>query len=310
MDIFEKDTSFDYNKDTSFCLTIDYKKYVENPSALFKSLSSIIDALASADDTLISSFNMSIEHSYILDGVEKGSIKVFLKHLLQNIPDSALEELDIKKIIGHFLVLGKRRLLEIMEQEDSIESIVNVEMLQNELYEEAEKTNILPLKTYTPINTHKLLASMNNISVAVNQMPIEVDVYYEILDPLQKNIKRYPMSRNFLSPEKLKDYIFGYLGESTCVMVIKIKQPDYVSNAMWKFKYEGISIDAKFEDTQWLHDFQDRKIDVRPKDSLRVNMKVVRFLDENNDEKKKYYILKVLEVIQFNQMDQMSIDDM
>ncbi len=310
MDTSEKDISYDYNDDTGFCITIDYKNYIENPSALFKSMSSIIDALKFADETLISSFNMSIEHSFVLDSVEKGSIKVFLKHLLQNIPDSALEELNVKKIIGHFLVLGKKKILEKMEEEEIIK-LDSIEALQIELYEEAEKTNILPLKIYNTIDTKKLLTSMNNISIAANQMPEEVDVYYEVLTPSLENRSRYIVNRNFSIPEKLLEPDISYLGESTCVMIIKIKQPDYVSSAMWEFKYEGTSIDAKFEDIQWLYDFQNRKIDVRPKDSLRVNMRIISFRDENKTEiKKKYYILKVLEVIQFNPMDQLSIDDM
>jgi hypothetical protein len=311
MDTFEKAISYDYNDDTGFCITIDYKNHVENPSALFKSMSSIIDALKFTDETLISSFNMSIEHLFVLDSVEKGSIKVFLKHLLQNIPDSALEELDVKKIIGHFLVLGKKKILEKMEKEDTLRKLDSIEELQIELYEEAEKTNILPFKNYNTIDTQKLLTSMYNISIAANQMPEEVEVYYEIFSPSSVNRNRYIVNRNFSIPEKLLEPDISYLGESTCVMIIKIKQPDYVSNAMWEFKHEGTSIDAKFEDIQWLYDFQNRKIDVRPKDSLKVNMKIISFLDESKTEiKKKYYILKVLEVIQFNQMDQLSIDDM
>lgn len=310
MDMFEKNISYDYNTDTGFCITIDYKNHAENPSALFKSISSIIDALKFADETLISSFNMAIEHTFVLESVEKGSIKIFLKHLLQNIPDNALEELDVKKIIGHFLVLGKKKLLEKME-EDTIKNIDNVEKLKIELYEEAEKTNILPFKNYNTINTQKLLTSMNNISIAANQMPEEVDVYYEILTPTSDNRNKHIVNRKFTVPEKLLEPNISYLGEYTCVMIIKIKQPDYVSNAMWEFKYEGTSIDAKFEDIQWLYDFQNRKIDVRPKDSLKVNMKIISFQEENKTEiKKKYHILKVLEVIQFNQMDQISIDDM
>jgi len=67
----------------------------------------------------------------------------------------------------------------------------------------------------------------------------------------------------------------------------------------------------KFEDIQWLSDFQNRKIDVKPKDPLKVEMKIISFQDENKSEiKYRYNILKVLEVIQFNQMNQMSIDDM
>lgn len=308
MDTFEKDISYEYNDDSRFCITIDYKNSIENPSALFKSISSIIDALKVTDEMLISSFTgISIEHSFVLDSVEKGSIKVFLKHLLQNIPDSALEELNFKKIIGHFLVLGKKKILEKMEEEGTIESIESIEVLKEEIYKEAEKTNILPLKTYNEIDSQKLLTSMTGISLAADQMPVEVDVYYEIIDfPKTRHI----VNRHFSVPEKLLELDIDYLGESTCVMIIKIKQPDYVANAMWEFKYEGISIDAKFEDTQWLYDFQNRKIDVRPKDSLKVNMKVISFLGENKTEiKRKYFILKVLEVIQYNEWDQLSIDD-
>lgn len=312
MDKFYNNIFYDYNDDSGFCITIDYKNYIENPSALFKSISSIIDSLKITDEMLISSFSgISIKHSFVLDSVEKGSIKIFLRHLLQNIPDSALEELDFKKIIGHFLVLGKKKILEKMEEENTVENIESIEALKEDIYEEAVKTNILPFKTYSEIDSQRLLANMSNISLAANQMPEEVNIYYEIFNPPLDSRTKYVVNRNFSIPEKLLSLNIDYLGESTCVMIIKIKQPDYVANAMWEFRYEGVSISAKFEDTQWLYDFQNRKIDVRPKDSLKVNMKIINFLDESKTEvKKKYFILKVLEVIQYNELDQLSIDDL
>lgn len=38
MDKFYNNIFYDYNDDSGFCITIDYKNYIENPSALFKSI--------------------------------------------------------------------------------------------------------------------------------------------------------------------------------------------------------------------------------------------------------------------------------
>lgn len=51
-----------------------------------------------------------------------------------------------------------------------------------------------------------------------------------------------------------------------------IKKPDYLGRSKWVFKYNGHSIEAKFEGEKWLQKFQNNEETLNPGDSLRVMM--------------------------------------
>ncbi|WP_326910635.1 hypothetical protein [Sedimentibacter sp. MB31-C6] len=307
MDIIE----FSDNDDTIFCLTIDYFNNLENPSKLFLSISNIINALKLTDETLISSFDVSYEPSFILSNIENGSIKIFILQTLKNIPDDALIDLNFKRIIGSFLVKGKRNLIKIMEK-DVLDDSNEIEKIKTTLYEEAKKLNISQINNYNYIDNSKIIFNINNLSNNVKQLPEKSNVYYSSWDPNLKKEYKSKINKNFKISEELLNSVNSERIETNInTMIVKIKQPDYVSNAMWTFKYNNSLISAKFEDKVWLNKFQNRQIDVKPKDALLVSMKITNYFDKNNfSHDTKYAILEVIKVIQYNQANQISIDDL
>jgi hypothetical protein len=67
---------------------------------------------------------------------------------------------------------------------------------------------------------------------------------------------------------------------------------------MWEFRHGTETIHCRIEDDEWIEKFQKRQIDVRPGDSLRVNIESRIAYDKNKSllsEKKT--VKKVLEVI-------------
>ena len=64
-------------------------------------------------------------------------------------------------------------------------------------------------------------------------------------------------------------------------MILKVKKPDYLGDSKWLFKHGNGTISAKITDQQWLNDFQNRKIDVRPQDSLVCVVKIIVKYDYN-----------------------------
>ena len=69
------------NKDLTadFCITIDFKKESEAPSRIFRSLSHLIDSFHSFDLDLLQSIDAKIEPIILLEDIETGSIKTWLK---------------------------------------------------------------------------------------------------------------------------------------------------------------------------------------------------------------------------------------
>ena len=76
----------------------------------------------------------------LLEDVERGSIKLWLKNVLKSIPDSAIEDLEYKKIIGHYLVKAKYYVLQKCSDVDEIKDAEYVEEIENGIKEIADET--------------------------------------------------------------------------------------------------------------------------------------------------------------------------
>jgi len=55
-------------------------------------------------------------------------------------------------------------------------------------------------------------------------------------------------------------------------MILAVKRPDYLGDAQWEFRHGKRTIRAKIKDKEWLDQFQERKVDVRPGDALRCEV--------------------------------------
>lgn len=102
----ESDTLF---KTTT--IKLDYNSTRNNPAKIFNSMAKVIESFYILDECLISVFQGSIVVKYEIQSVEMGSIKTTIKTILELIDDDALKELNVKGIIGSFLVKSKHYLL-------------------------------------------------------------------------------------------------------------------------------------------------------------------------------------------------------
>jgi hypothetical protein len=101
------------------------------------------------------------------------------------------------------------------------------------------------------------------------------------------------------SPETIQDLLTKETITSTPVMILKVKRPDYLGEAMWEFRHEGHPFPAKILDVDWLKRFQERKVEVRPGDALRARVEVhVHYGYDGEVVNTHRSILEVLEVIQ------------
>ena len=92
-----------------FCIEIDYRKESENPSRVFRSMYELIDSFQEIDKNLVTAIDVHIEPILLLEDIETGSIKVWLRNLLKAIPDDSAYNLDWKPIVGQYLVRAKGR---------------------------------------------------------------------------------------------------------------------------------------------------------------------------------------------------------
>lgn len=277
-----------------FCIEIQYKKESENPSRVFRSMSELIDSFQEIDRHLVKAIDVNIETILLLEDIEAGSIKVWLRNLLKAIPDEAAYHLDWRPIVGQYLVKAKKFMINFLENKTTVTNIDEIKPLEDEIYELAEKTEVRWLPAYTRIQPRQLLESMKDISASLSHLTEGDSAKYIILDEPEA---KFNLTFN-LAPESIEDLIAKETLSSESEMLLKVKKPDYLGESMWDFRHGTSIISASILDKEWLEKFQSRKIDVRPQDSIRVRMGISHRYDQNGDLIATHYnILKVIEVI-------------
>ncbi len=77
---------------------------------------------------------------------------------------------------------------------------------------------------------------------------------------------------------------------------------------MWDFKHEMKAFPAKIMDDQWLDEFQNRKVDIRPGDSIRAQVEIItKYSFDNEVISMHYSVLKVYEIIPLGMYRQASL---
>lgn len=80
----------DNSMKADYCIEIDYKKNSENPSRVFRSMSDLIESFQRIDKQLVNIIDVNIQPVLLLEDVEAGSIKAWLRAAIKRIPDDAL----------------------------------------------------------------------------------------------------------------------------------------------------------------------------------------------------------------------------
>src|SRR5688572_8991947 len=90
-----------------FCIKIDFEKSSPHPERIFQAMTEMISAFQEFDVHLTKTIDVSIEPVLVLEDIESGSLKTWLSSLLKKVPDSAIENLELKQVVGHYLVKAK-----------------------------------------------------------------------------------------------------------------------------------------------------------------------------------------------------------
>ena len=156
--------------DADFAITVDFKKGTGNPRRVFDAISDLIDAFEVLDKALIEFIDVKISPVMVLEDVEAGSLKTFLKNILNRTEDEALKTLDWRPIVGRYLVKCKYIILEFC---DGDENIANISSLKDGLRRLAQETDVRHLPDYAPVHEGRLLAALDRIQSAKGELDKE-----------------------------------------------------------------------------------------------------------------------------------------
>jgi hypothetical protein len=288
-------------QDADFAIYIDFKKDVEKPQRVFQATAALISAFEKLDKILCDTVDSKITPLMMLEEIEVGSLKIWLKNKLESVDDNALKELNWKAMVGKYLVKAKYLVIDFLNKDikqGDKDSLLN---LSKQVQRIAEETNVKHLPDYKIPDIRDLVESMQDISAAKN--------YWEKRDKLKYlQVSGEVLEFDLLidwTPEKFEEFLTREKIEYPEVpMNLVIKKPDYLGNSMWELRHGKTKILGKIEDEEWLSRFQKREIDVRPGDALRCTVKQELYYGFDNELIAQKHIITRVELVLENQYHQ------
>ena len=227
---------------SDYCIKIDYQKGTENPERVFDTMSGLILAFKEFDRNLARIISVDLKPTIILEEITTGSLKTRIASILKEIDDAALKELNWKKLAGRFLVKGKYKLIEFLENKKTIESLDEIDQFNEELLALAREVDILYLPSYSPIPGILLLENIKKVSEAVSPL-MTGDLATIIAEQGEISINK----QFNLPTEKIETLLTEQIVKSRREIVLKVKKPDFLGKSKWEMKIGSKAIPVKIE---------------------------------------------------------------
>ncbi len=276
-----------------FSIQIDFERGSGSPARVFRSMTELIEACQEIDRSLCQSIDVTLEPVLLLEDIEAGSIKAWLRAVLDGIPDDALKNLDWKPVVGHYLVRAKRLMVDFTQDKTEITDRRQLDGLRKDLLELAEQTDIRRIPAYQPIQPPKLIEDLRRLGQAVESL--------QDTDKVQFGTAEGDAGFNLkfrVAPERIENLLTQEVITSDETMILKVKKPDYLGTSMWDFRHGTRTIPARVSHAEWLGKFQKREVDVRPGDALRASVRKTTHYDYDGEVIAEHFeLIEVIEVI-------------
>jgi len=286
--------------DSLFEIYIDFKPSEGDPSRVFRTMADLVDSLNELDADLASMVSISFKPELVLEEIEGGSIKAWFRAVIGDLPDEGLKEASFKKILGHFLLKAKYKILKWTEEKDTIENIEEIKKLEGELLILAEETDVKFLPAYAPIKTERLLSHINSINSSLEPLIEEDKVSFissEGTTEINGNLE--------ISNEIIVELLTSEIIETNGVRILKIKKPDFLGQSKWILRYQGHQIEAKISDLKWLNKYQGRQKGLQPGDSIKANLnEKISYGHDGEIVHREYEVSEVIDVIEVSKFIQ------
>lgn len=283
--------------EADFAFYVDFKKGEGSPSRVFSATYDFIQACERIDRELVASIDSSIETVMVLEDIEAGSIKTWLRNVLNSTDDQALKELNWKPAVGKYLVRAKWLILHWIDNDATPRSLPD---LRKDIQKLAQETDVRHMPDYLPPPTEALLRAVKDFQGVKNDLhPNDRAVMITPQGEAEMNLTIR------LNIEKIEDLaVSRTLDFPPAPMILAVKKPDYLGTSKWDFRFGKRNISAKIEDEAWLRRFQGREEDVRPGDALQCTVKITHLYGHDNELISGRYVITHVEAVLVNQYNQ------
>lgn len=279
------------NADFSFL--IDFKKGEGSASRIFSAMQEFIKTCETFDKDLLASVDSKIKPLMLLEDIRAHSLRAYLRNVLTAVDDDTIKEGDWSKIAGTFLVKAKHLALEWLERGDK-----DINILSSEINELSRETTIRKIPMNTPVENKTLIDAVKGFDRVKDHLHEQDKA--AMISGENENEKRVELDiSKRIDIEEIEQLATRETIINTIPnMLLIVKKPDYLGESRWEFKHRT-SFFASIEDLEWLRQFQNREIDVRPGDSLRCRVRSEIMHGYNNTIiAERNFIERVIEVVE------------
>ncbi len=262
----------------NFALQLNYDGTTTSASRIFKGIQETLDAFEEMDKRFVPCIDEKIESILMLENVEQGSIKLWLRQVLKSTDDQALKNLDWKTLVGEFLVQTKYLLIAWLGEKTTTLSARGLNAISNRIQQEAQNSELRHLPVYQKPSQKDLVEIIRRMQETSKMLgPSEKFTYF--------TPGKEPKSWGALSiaPENLEALLIQKtIVQPAAGMQLLVRKPDYLSDAQWEFKKGKHPIRASIFDKKWLKAFHNKEISLRPGDSLECMVEVITAYDDTD----------------------------
>lgn len=278
--------------DADFAFEVDFVKGVGSASRVFIAINEFIKGCEKLDAELIGAIDANIETVMVLEDIEAGSIKVWLRNALKAVDDDGLKTLDWRPLVGKYLVRAKYAVLRWVDDEKTPRSLPD---LAREIRQIASETDVKHLPDYRAPSPQALLTAVADFQRVKDQLiPGDRAIYRDAEgDHAEMNLS-VRVNVDDIEALAIKETVTFPVAP----MILAVKKPDYLGDSKWELRFGKRAITAKIEDETWLRKFQSRGVDVRPGDALRCDVRIEHLYGHDNELlTEKFNIVRVNEVL-------------
>ncbi|MFT6090781.1 hypothetical protein [Sulfitobacter sp.] len=279
--------------ETELVLKIDYSENSGSAARVFEIAADLIHSLEEMDRVFTQSIHIGLETALVVEDLQKSSLKIFLRNVLRGLPDEALKDGDVKKLIGHYLFKAKYAAIRWLDEPENDHRPISD--LTEEIAVLARETDMLHLPDYPAPNPARLAQPLDRFQEAKRRFATDENLTIT----LGRDEYKVDLGSDWLPSETVSelDEIKELVNEQDIYLIIG--KPDFIGNAKWAFRHGKRSLSLRIEDEDWLINFRSGKYPIKPGDALRVRLRSEHKYDEKgNLTSTTETIVKVLDVIE------------
>ncbi len=258
-------------------LKIDYNEGSSSAAHAFEIAAELIRSMEQLDQVLTQSIHPQLSTALVVEDLQKSSLKIFLKSVLEDVPDEALKDANIKKLVGHYLLKSKYAAIRWLDKSD--DEPKQISDLTTEISEFAKETDLRHLPDYPPPNPSRLAQPLDRFQEAKKKF----DDNEELTITLGPDEYKVHLDRTWVPSETIKEEDGDRELTSEQDQYLTIGRPDFFGETMWSFKHGKVTVRYRIADQDWLDNFRAGQYPIKPGDALRVRIRVKHTYDASGN---------------------------